>query len=882
MTQSIGNRPIGTGNNIGPILPSAENGESNAQIHGRQSQESPVQQPVPSARSLSQKLDSMLFMVAQTTTRSVYSPNLQKVVSATKLSSNTRAELTDAADQAAKAFKELGKFSGREIAAALVVGKDNKLDWGTTPVAQALKKAIDTQAQLSEKLHDVVSSPKVVGDALETLTEMALQADRRQSEIMTLAFELADAAEQKGEDPDVVARLDAKVEQLLPRQALQMHGTNAAIERIKAELQPLADRLEAFAARPNASLSSEEFAALQREITMARNALKRVEEEGIATPDGGRWLPDKSFFAFAKQVADFTEKILADTRKKIGMLSLSYFVEQTFKLSNDWPIVYKENLDGLSTAAPTLAKAAKARLQMLELARKCVKDPSEKNEKALRKAVDNYKKLSEDKIIKEIDRLRTITGIEMTKDDWDALLASFRKPRGMVPLVTHLLDGIKRVNENMSPEKFLSTDSARELLKGHIVFSTIVEARIHGMSDADIDPKLDDSNMVSSEKLGQGKANTVYLVTYKDGSEYVFKPEAAGRMGMETLALSIDYKPEQQVAALNLATQRTAKALGLEDVIPKTTVGSYDGQYGLFMKKAPGNTVSAFAKSKIAPYGGLTAEGIKRLPDKEHGVVIGEIIRQTNRLEWLDLITAQGDRHNKNYMIDVRPDGKVTVTGIDNDECFPVYQTGLRKFHLQWPYCQLFDSAYEDIIKAYPEKYHNEIHNRLKSDPGVIRNTDGSLELDATKFKAKELYYALKKAVGLQNAVLPNFIDKDTYEHLQALKSGPVREAYFADLRSRLPEDAVVSTMTRLDQAIEHAESLKDKNMVISKGDFAKRDVQKHLLQSELTGRGPIEPTKNGKFSLTSGDIVKKVNHQTHSLFVRDLQTFVCKKGWLN
>ena len=261
MTQSIGNRPIGTGNNIGPILPSAENGESNAQIHGRQSQESPVQQPVPSARSLSQKLDSMLFMVAQTTTRSVYSPNLQKVVSATKLSSNTRAELTDAADQAAKAFKELGKFSGREIAAALVVGKDNKLDWGTTPVAQALKKAIDTQAQLSEKLHDVVSSPKVVGDALETLTEMALQADRRQSEIMTLAFELADAAEQKGEDPDVVARLDAKVEQLLPRQALQMHGTNAAIERIKAELQPLADRLEAFAARPNASLSSEEFAA---------------------------------------------------------------------------------------------------------------------------------------------------------------------------------------------------------------------------------------------------------------------------------------------------------------------------------------------------------------------------------------------------------------------------------------------------------------------------------------------------------------------------------------------------------------------------------------------------------------------------------------------
>ena len=31
-----------------------------------------------------------------------------------------------------------------------------------------------------------------------------------------------------------------------------------------------------------------------------------------------------------------------------------------------------------------------------------------------------------------------------------------------------------------------------------------------------------------------------------------------------------------------------------------------------------------------------------------------------------------------------------------------------------------------------------------------------------------------------------------------------------------------------------------------------------------------------------SSDIVKKVNHQIHSLFVRDLQTFVCKNGWFN
>ena len=129
MTQLIGNRPIGTGNNIGSILPSAGNGEPNAQIHGRQSQEAPVQQPVPSARSLSQKLDTMLIKVAQYSTRSVSSKKLHTTVSATKLSSNKRAALTDAADKAAKAFEELGKFTGRELSTALAIGKDQKFDW---------------------------------------------------------------------------------------------------------------------------------------------------------------------------------------------------------------------------------------------------------------------------------------------------------------------------------------------------------------------------------------------------------------------------------------------------------------------------------------------------------------------------------------------------------------------------------------------------------------------------------------------------------------------------------------------------------------------------------------------------------------------------------
>ncbi|MBQ7178654.1 MAG: hypothetical protein IJS08_14665 [Victivallales bacterium] len=593
MTQPIGNKSLGAINSLGPILPSNIDNPQ-GQVPVQQPQEQPVQQPLVTARSLTQKLDEMLFKVAQSATYSVNSKKLHVAVSSTKLSSNQRAALTKAADYAAETFKALSNFTGREIADALVVGEDNKIDWGNSTAGNALKKAIDAQANLSEKLHDIVNSPKVSGEAFETLSEMALQADRRQTEIMMLALQLADTVEQNRKDSKAVARLNAKVEELLPRQALQMHGTDAALEKIKAELQPLADRLDSFASRPNASISSEEFTALQRETALARNALERVAKEGFATPDGGRWMPDKTFFSFAKLYVDYATQRLADTRKEIGMQSMECFVEKAFTLSNDWPIVYQENLRDLSAAAPTLAKAANYRYRLLELARNCVNDPTAENMKKLQDAVINYSKFDGEKIVEEVERLKNRNlGGDMDSNDWDSLLTSFRKPQGMIALVQHLLISINRIHEDMSPEKFLSTDSARALLEGRLAFSTIVEARIHGMKDADVNPKLDVSNMVSSKKLGNGVANTVYLVKYKDNSEYVFKPEAAGRLGMETLKLSMDNKPEQQVAELNLATQKTAEALGLEDIMPKTTVGSHNGQYGLFMEKAPGRFPSA-------------------------------------------------------------------------------------------------------------------------------------------------------------------------------------------------------------------------------------------------------------------------------------------------
>ena len=49
------------------------------------------------------------------------------------------------------------------------------------------------------------------------------------------------------------------------------------------------------------------------------------------------------------------------------------------------------------------------------------------------------------------------------------------------------------------------------------------------------------------------------------------------------------------------------------------------------------------------------------------------MIRELTKLQLLDQLTGQGDRHRGNYFVDIQGSGnKVTVkvTGIDNDLCF--------------------------------------------------------------------------------------------------------------------------------------------------------------------------------------------------------------------
>lgn len=844
----------------------------------------------PDAGSLAQKLDAMLLRAANMSTKTVSVTTIKEDLGV-KLGKKESKALEKAATAAQEALDAISEYTGRQIASSLIADDKGVFDWSDNEVARALQKAIDAQADLSVLLHDLANRADVNGKAFDRISELALRCDRRQSEIFSLSMQLADAVAQAGDDPQVVARLDATLTALLPRQAMSMHGNVEMLEKLKTSLQPLADTAESFKNRPNASLTSEEFMRFTAETKNAANALRQAAEKGFPAPDGSRMIQDiadKEFLAALTKVANTVEQNLADTRTNIGMKILENFVAANIDVPKNLDCVSPEDLQRFEQecGAGNFVAAIRTRRALREAMMEYAQNPaSEEKRQEIDELVKRYAKIKIQDILLDIGNLASEG--ELGPRDLQMLKGLF-KPKttteSLKTQVAHFLQMVKSVTEDMKPEEFLSTTSAHTLLEGKLRFSSLVEARIHGMSDADVDPNLDDSRLVSSTVLGKGGVNTVKLVSYQGGEERVFKPEAPGRQAMDSLALSKDYASEQQVANLNFATQSAANVLGLTDVCPKCSVGVHDGEYGIFMEKAPGVEVSNFNKDAKIPPGSLSASEVRDLPEDDHAKVIGGIMRGINRLEWLDLITGQGDRHKHNYMIDVKNDLSVSVKGIDNDQCYPAYRTGLRTYVLTGKQVGHFTSMCEKLLEKYPKRCQDDVKTRILKDPGVKivgKGKDMTVTLDTTKFKAGELQYIVRGAIGMHGTTLPGYIDEELYTQLTALKEGEKRDAYFADLSRRLPPAAVESARNRLDEAIAYAEELASKGKVVSKEDFENHEVQKKLIKPELKVGNPVKPVKD--FSLNEkSDVVVYSSSQVKSFFMRDIFDVATKKGWFH
>ncbi len=593
----------------------------------------PADTRLDQTKRLAASLDVMLLKVAKTASAPVDVQALKDTLVAVGLDKATRKLIEGAAKKAQTSFQAINQFSGRQIANALVKDEKGRFDWDpNSAVGKAIKAALDAQADLSEMLYNALNAlpDNASARARNALMEAMFQTDRRASELQTLVCDFADMAEKVGNDPAINARLDKTLESLIPSQSLKMHGSEKVADDFRTSLMPLAKRIDDLASVQERQLSDDESTKIRRQIDEAFNALARAEKTYAAkgTP------LDHSLFESARGVLTDLTTRLNGIRREVAFDSMRTFIDKTFT-APDLPILQdkfkplvKKLFPALMAAIDTQKLLRKAALEFLEkhsdatvrkmntLANElaCLSGVVANELKSIGKfeykgkpifnfmleerpdtqnLVNSLSRKDRNaftpELVKEFRQTMRKFLTENFEDEFGALKVAYGGISGTSTQTAHLVQMYLNAAAIKDSSKFLTNKTLAAVFEGRAAVTTVVETRLAGLPDEDADPALDDSNAVSSESLGSGKVNTVYQVGYKDGSTYIFKPEAPGRQGLEGLQLSKgSYKDTQLVAQLNMSAQKTADAFGLGDVMVKTSVGAHDGQFGLFMEKAPG------------------------------------------------------------------------------------------------------------------------------------------------------------------------------------------------------------------------------------------------------------------------------------------------------
>jgi hypothetical protein len=270
----------------------------------------------------------------------------------------------------------------------------------------------------------------------------------------------------------------------------------------------------------------------------------------------------------------------------------------------------------------------------------------------------------------------------------------------------------------------------------------------------------DEQRLGHMSRLGAGAFNEVFMARYigSDGVvKGVFKPLNNTEDGWVAHMIGIDLT-HPQIANRNLATQDVARALGF-DVVVDCRIGARQDpetqelQLGLVMGRAPGNTACDTPRDHYAN---------------------PEVRREITKLQLLDHLVGQGDRHGNNYFIDVQKDEKgqtkVKVSGIDNDQCF-----GKNTLH------------------------GNDICH------GTGRRRD-----------------------GFRGTLMPGLIDTDMAAALRSI----TRQRLSALLNDKLSPAEVDAAHRRLQSLHNHVDQLERRGRVITPSEWNKQSVRRSLLNS--------------------------------------------------
>lgn len=727
---------------------------------------------------------------------------------APSLAKDDRKSLQELSQNAANAFAAISKLTVQDILNGSKPGSN---------VEKLFQNAADLQFELGNRLRELSAGEKYrkegFGEFRVMLDDISFKCDSRGSEILTLFCEVCEfgdrlKASQVGDSAEFRR---ATVGNLVRGMAGSMHGNDKSL-LFKRRIDSIEGRLAHFSV--SSAVSADDVERLLAEAEGLRDELMN--------PSVTQTMDRDIHAALTAHLGSLREKLDVCVEQslksaEVGLLKELGWMNQLGRDVAAFVADHEHSFPVLNTLMRSLSQLSSEGLTdvgVLDRIEECLTT----NYNFLRAEIVNYRRFPS---------APAIGGSAFDNSQVGQLLGriGYSRLRGLFGMV-------KRTALELNQRR-LSWDADEAGRRGRLSgcdivnafrrndgVSVMIESRVHGAKAGDVDPRLCDLNLVDEKKLGSGVCNTVYKLTYTmpDGSlkDYVFKPDLAGRMGLDRLVLGwhSTYANTQQSVKLNTATCDVANFLGLGRLTGRNYATVHNGQYGLLMEMAPGTAGEEVKNNALHPFG-------EHYSKFQSISTVGKLARELNDLRWLDIATGQGDRHDKNYLLDFGEDGRTPkVTAIDNDQSFMPYMVGVGKYHVRHDNQRFatFNKMLRGLCGVTGDDYAAVIA-KIRANGYVVDISN------ATKAEI----CALRESFGFQTLSVPRQMSRRLCDRLRALRDEEIRE--FAE---RLAENvdkrsAVIATVRRLEELREIAARYHAEGKVVEDDEWGEDAVKREM-----------------------------------------------------
>ncbi|MDO5463133.1 MAG: hypothetical protein Q4F99_06600 [bacterium] len=869
---------------------------------------------------VSSQLTQLLNRVSKRSTVGVNLQDVQLMVGKNKQLKKSQAfrDLFKTATTVQQNLQHLDVMKGTQIASAY---NPNTNTW-TGPVGETIEAVNTALATLSDQLLQLVNDPRVMADneLHELLTEKYLKNCCRESEFHTVLMSIVDIKGDNGQPLTEEAKqtLSRSVHEWMVELAPTMHGTNADINLASnPAMQNLQTLLEELKGTDEANISNDKrqqiFAAVQAaqahihtvataETTIDKDFFRAADEvfknilSAISNPKQAalKSIIDRHLSACVNlpSCLNFSDGLLKELSSSKGKCPrLVKFINlrrtvahhaKAYIAACQTPNIKKKELDALrqnvqkanekmhkflSKENSKIVDGVEVDLLEREVTNlanlvKYKNNPSSISSQAFAD-LPNISEAALPEILKQAEEGSFLKAIEEAHKDCRSLNLHIASLRTIINRTNTLGDDVANTKQ------LLSTIFTKEL-----PISTILECRANGIEDRDIDVSLCDENIHSTKAFGEGGVNTVYEVTMKDGRTFIFKPENSGRTGAAVLNLAKGaYDNDINITALNIAAHDAANALGLGDLIVDAKIGICNGRLGVFMEKAPGTEVDKAVYSIDEDGDEINKDPFENLDDATFLKTNGQLMQKTYNLEWADYIIGSGDRHCKNYFVDLNANGNVAIKGIDNDMTFAKYRTSFSEVTITKDRCKSFLLSCHDHIERYTrESLSNKtLVSYLNQIPGISIDLKNEIaKVDLAKIQQPWLRKAVADVFGMHQLVPPRFIDQGLYNRLMELDNEAAQDDYRNRLKGRMNEKNVEAAMSRLISAIQYAKDLHAKGRVISDWENARTQHQIFSIHEAETRNTPNTVFEEDQFNFNKHVVLRP--RMTNNLYFRDFK----------